>query len=946
MKPLHQVAINTASSWLATLLNGLIGVLVIPLLVRHLGKDGYGLAGLMAVIVGLAEVADLGLRGALGRHLAEHVAARNWTRFNETASTALACWLSIGTLMATACFLGAAPITQALHVPPPLVSATTQLVRWYASINILLMFIYPVFGACLTSSHRFDVLNGINSGTGILRGLAFWLVFVHVRGDLTSWALIMLGTQVVRILAAAAASFQQCPDLTLSPSLVRRDTLGPLFSLGGNMFVLQLTNMLSVKADPFILTRFLGPAAVALYSPALALAALVRPIVGTLASQIYPLTTEMHVQGDARRLGIVLTRGTRLTVLLGILPCVLLGVFSQPIMRVWLGNSLGPDYVLAARVLVAWTLVDLFQYASGTQWPVLLGMNRIRFLVATQVPLAILNIAASAWLVARTDLGVLGVMVPTVVFAILRRPVLIAYTARVCGLRARDYLIQGYARSLPVLAVTGTVAILLARAQPSSWLALALCAAVVGLVWALSVWVVGFEDADRRDIRSLMGATHQRLIRRRRSGAGAAGHARAPALVRAWSFLLNTLSACRAAWELRRTPGTCLTLYGSYGAADHSPRRNLGDSAILQAMGEQIAPLGIPCLVSTIEPMAAGHLPWARTFTIGADHQRSLQEWLPIVAQSRALILGGGGLWQDYSGRGGTAIRLARVSLLFHLAGRPIFWYAIGVGPLASRLSRWLTRWGAAMADVITTRDEDSAILLRALGTPASKVHATADPVFALHPPADTPATPAPAARPMRIGLSILPFHSVTSRNSRRDDELLDLYRTFIRRIRARGFHVIMLAFDNGQDGPFIQRLIAGFPQDGIEVAGIDASIPDMLRTYRTLDALIGMRFHSIVLGAVCGVPTGVVIYHPKVRALVKAFALQSRAGELATLSADALDAILTAVLEDPRQARAALASSVADQRARLRTTIRLLHELLDNDREGGHRRHPLPSPT
>ena len=61
-----QIIKNIFSSWLAVLAQSGIAFFLIPFLITHLGKEGYGLVGLLGVLLGFSQIVDLGLRGALG----------------------------------------------------------------------------------------------------------------------------------------------------------------------------------------------------------------------------------------------------------------------------------------------------------------------------------------------------------------------------------------------------------------------------------------------------------------------------------------------------------------------------------------------------------------------------------------------------------------------------------------------------------------------------------------------------------------------------------------------------------------------------------------------------------------------------------------------------------------------------------------------------------------
>ncbi len=505
MQTSRRVFLNAVSRWIATFVQGVFGAFLVRFLLDKLGQDAYGLTALMGAVVAMATVADLGLGGALGRHLAAQLALRNEARFNQLASSAFLCYVAVGATLSIACLICAPQIARFINAPATLMAETLFLLRGYAAPALLLSFITPVYVGVISGTNRFDLLNWISVGMGIVRAVILFLILGLTSAGLRGWAAGMLFTQVLQLALTAGAAYWVCPWGRITPWLANRTAFSTLFSTGIYLFALQLTNLLSVKADPIILTTFLGPGAVALYSPAVTLAGAVRPLVTTLADQLHPLATTYHETGNKRNLGEVLIRGTKLTLLLGVGACVMLGAFAEPIARLWLAGSLGSGYVVTAQVLVLWAAVDLLGYAAGSQWAVLLGTGRLRFLTWTQLPFAVLNVAASAALVGFTKLGVVGVVIPTLVIALIRRPIIVAHAARVCEIPIGLYLREGYLRPAVVLAVL-TVAALNVRflAKPSSLLSLLSWAVVLGVLFTLLCWSVGLNKLEKEMLRSLL----------------------------------------------------------------------------------------------------------------------------------------------------------------------------------------------------------------------------------------------------------------------------------------------------------------------------------------------------------------------------------------------------------------------------------------------------------
>lgn len=472
---------------------------LLPFLVGELGKDGYGIVALVGVLIGFSELVDLGLRAALSRTLAVHVAVKNYRRYNEVASTAMLIYLSLGVFLGGLVVVLAPQIARAFNVPAALWDQALFLLRVYGSTSMVLSFVNPVFNSTIVSNNRFDIRNGIGIVDVILTAALLFPILSVTHAGLMAYALISAGILVAMTLVRAWAAWHIWPAMRISPVYVRRDAFGELFSLGGKMFIFNLMRFISVRSDPIVISYFFSPAGVTLYTPGMSLPMMAEQVIGGFRNQLDTLATRYHSIGHKERLHALLVRGTKYTFLMGIATCVMLGVFADPIMRVWMGGKLGDDYHVAAWFMVGWSLVYLGNYAGGTQWAVLIGMNRLGFATKLSTVSGIINILASVFLAGFTPLGPLGVIVPTVVMQYIMRPIIAVHTARVAGLPVREYFRQAYAQPLWVLLVLSAVAVgLRLTVNPQTLVPLLACAAMVVLAWIPLCWWVGFDKEDKK----------------------------------------------------------------------------------------------------------------------------------------------------------------------------------------------------------------------------------------------------------------------------------------------------------------------------------------------------------------------------------------------------------------------------------------------------------------
>mgnify|MGYP002622678877 FL=1 len=106
----------------------------------------------------------------------------------------------------------------------------------------------------------------------------------------------------------------------------------------------------------------------------------------------------------------------------------------------------------------------------------------------------------------------------------------------------------------------------------------------------------------------------------------------------------------------------------------------------------------------------------------------SLRQTKQLLKESDLFILGGGGLFTDEKIH--AVFIWSLQAWIAHRRGIPIFCLGQSVGPLNTRVGRWITQKVFRWADAVTVRDEDSKFLLERLGI--DHVQALADPAFAL----------------------------------------------------------------------------------------------------------------------------------------------------------------------------------------------------------------------
>lgn len=499
MKNNSRIALNVASKWGTNLLQAILGLILVPFLLIQLGKDGYGIIGIVGVIVSTTQFVDLGLRAGLSRHLMAARAKENEQRFNQLISTSVITYMVMGILLSLLLIFTGSFLLPVFKIPDNLKSEGLFLIRYYAAWKVFLSFVYPPYSAILLSHNRFDITNWISGAAGLLRCVLLLIILYITDWGLYGYAMAEIGAQVIGLLAIRNTALHYHPTVRINLKLYSWSALRQMFSLGSKMTIFNIARFISMRADPIILTTFLGPSAVALYKPAVRLSEIASEFVNALRSQLWTLATDAYETNHSKNLLKILISGTKYTVMMGSIASAFLIVYAMPIMEIWIGSTpLGEHFTTCAWVLVCWTVAQFFDYLGGTQWSVLYGMDRLNFLVYIMSCFALINILFSLFLVGYTDLGVLGVVVPTALISIIRRPIILLYCSRQAGIKPWRYIQKAYTGPLAVFSLTIVSAILLRMVLSitSIW-SLLVSAVTLCLIWAAGCWWIGFEESDR-----------------------------------------------------------------------------------------------------------------------------------------------------------------------------------------------------------------------------------------------------------------------------------------------------------------------------------------------------------------------------------------------------------------------------------------------------------------
>jgi O-antigen/teichoic acid export membrane protein len=406
-RPLELVARNVSTRYLAIFVDGLLGLMLLPYNVSHLGPAAYGLWALTASITWFFGVLDLGYGGALVKFIAQYRAWRDRKALNEILSTIGLVFTAIGALCLIVTAVLAWKVDALFNIDPGQ-AETARSVLFITGIYLSVRFAFAIFGSVVYGFQRYY----LNNAVSIAISLTVAAVNVGVLGAGHGLVALVASTTAVRLLSLGLFTwnaYRVYPGLSVRPSLFRRARLQEVTGFSIYMLVLDWSAKLNYSSDALVIGAMLDTTAVAMWTVGQRLAQFTQHLTNQLNDALFPNVVDSDAAQRQDRLQAILVQGTKLSLALAAPLCLGLIVLAEPLIASWVGPQFSAS-VLPAQILLTVVLVRVSTASANL---ILRGAGQHKLLAFTNATAAIVNVGLSVILV--RPLGLLGVALGTII---------------------------------------------------------------------------------------------------------------------------------------------------------------------------------------------------------------------------------------------------------------------------------------------------------------------------------------------------------------------------------------------------------------------------------------------------------------------------------------------------------------------------------------------------
>ncbi len=407
----RRVVLSSGAAVLARAVQVATSLVTVPLTLKYLGTERFGLWMTLNSLIAMAAFADFGVGNGVLNAVSK--------AFGEDDIPAIRRVVSSGFVMLTALALLVLILFFAAY---PFVHWSTL---FKVNSTIAAREAGPttlIFAVCFALNISVDVVQRVQLGMqeayryglwqafGSLIGLSSVLVGIHFHVGLPVLITCVAGGPLLATMLNSVHFFGVVrPDLRPSFSLASRSMVEKIARLGGLFFVLQIAVSVAFSADSFIIARTLGAAHVPEYAIPQRAFALISMLCVMLMTPLWPAYGEAAARGDTAWIRRTLQRSLLFILLVSTVASVTLLLNFKHVLAFWVGGRIHPPFALLLGLAV-WSVLDccgnaLAMYLNGT--------SVVRFQIAVAATFGLACVTAKVFFIRRY--GVVAIPWSTVI---------------------------------------------------------------------------------------------------------------------------------------------------------------------------------------------------------------------------------------------------------------------------------------------------------------------------------------------------------------------------------------------------------------------------------------------------------------------------------------------------------------------------------------------------
>ncbi|OPL14360.1 MAG: hypothetical protein AVO39_09255 [delta proteobacterium MLS_D] len=386
---------NITANFLGSFWQALMALLFIPLYIKFLGMEAYGLIGVFITLQALFLLLDVGLGATVNREMARLSALPDKEQeMRDLVRSMEAIYWSIAVIIALVVMILSPYIAHYWVKPDRLSPEVVQRAMLIMGLAIAVQWPVSFYAGGLTGLQRQVLLNVVNSTIATFRWFGAVLVLWLVAPTIYAFFIWQIIVSILHVLMMWSFLWRSLPKSSQKPSF-RGDLLLGVWRFAAGMSGISILGTLLTQADKIILSKMLPLEMFGYYTLAWMVASTLYRLIGPLFNAVYPRLTQLVSLQDEENLKSLYHKVCQLMSALILPVTAIIAFFAYEILLLWTQSPTTAEnaHVLVGILIIGTALNGLMNMPYALQlahgWTKLAFYVNL-FAVVTLVPLTIL----------------------------------------------------------------------------------------------------------------------------------------------------------------------------------------------------------------------------------------------------------------------------------------------------------------------------------------------------------------------------------------------------------------------------------------------------------------------------------------------------------------------------------------------------------------------------
>ena len=388
---------NTFINFTGQLIPIILAFLTLPIIIRGLGNDRYGLLTLSYAVLGYFTMFDLGVGRASIKYIAEAINSSSEYDVSRAVSSSITFQLILGVFFGILFnFLICDLLVDSLNLNEKLKSEASMMFN-ILSFSIPIVTTQAALSGVLEAKQRFDLVNAVKIPAIISTYFVFPLLGIYLELDLIDLILLIVSTRILSVICYFSLCLREIKTIKIFFFDVRYLSKFTIYGLW--VTISNIASVLMENADRFIIGSFISITSVTYYVIPYEIVSKIRIFSNSITLSTFPIFSSLNIL-ENRSMYIKILGQSIKFIIIFVGPTVLFVIlFANLFLTLWLGSEFAKSSTLVLQVIaigifansIANVPFSFFQSVGSPNIPAKYHITMLPFYLLFVILLAITN---------------------------------------------------------------------------------------------------------------------------------------------------------------------------------------------------------------------------------------------------------------------------------------------------------------------------------------------------------------------------------------------------------------------------------------------------------------------------------------------------------------------------------------------------------------------------